>query len=140
MTILISGGWLYLDNLTDQMKVRTKRIVIDDNHLEPQIDHYAGGSHMGFWLGERQIIVKGLDLMFLTQATAEKFIEKLNAWDYAGAYTLKIIVSATPTYFKIDGVNESIEVLSYGAKEVEKVERGAGTNYKIAMVKFEQAG
>ncbi len=122
------------------MFVRTERIVIDDNHLDPYIDHFAGDSHIGFWLGERQIIVKALSLMFLTQATAEKFIEKLNAWDYAGTYTLKIIVSATPTYFKIDGVNESIEVLSYGAKEIEKVERGAGTHYKIAMVKFEQAG
>jgi len=140
MAILISGGWLYLDNSTDQMKVRTKRIVIDDIHLDPFIEHFAGGYNMGFWLGERQIIVKALDLMFLTQATAEKFIEKLNAWDYAGVYTLKIIVSATPTYFKIDGVNDSISVLSHGAQKVEKVEKGAGTTYKIAMVKFEEAG
>jgi len=140
MTILITGGWLYLDNSTDQMKVRTKRIVIDDNHLEPFIEHFAGGYSMGFWLGERQIIVKAMDLQFLTQATAEKFIEKLNEWDYAGVYTLKIIVSATPTYFKINGVNESIQVLSHGAKEIEKSERGAGTHYRIAMVKFENAG
>ena len=140
MTILVDNGWLYLDNTTDQMKLYVKRIVIDDNHLDPNIEHYAGGSNMGFWLGERQIIVKALNIIFITQADAEKFIEKLNAWDYAGAYTLKIIVSATPTYFKIDGVNESIEVLSYGAKETEKAERGAGTKYKIAMVKFEQAG
>jgi len=140
MAILITGGWLYLTNAVDIMKVRTKRIVISDNHLDPFIEHFAGGYNMGFWLGERQIIVKGLDLMFLSQADAEKFIEKLNAWDYAGAYTLKIQVSATPTYFKIDGINDSISVLSYGTKEAEKVERGAGTKYKIAMVKFENAG
>lgn len=140
MTVLIDGGWLYLDNSTDQMKVRAKRIVIDDIHLDPFIDHLAGNYNIGFWLGERQIIVKGLDLAFLTQATAEKFVEKLNEWDYAGAYALKVQVSATPTYFKIDGVNESINVLSHGAKEIEKSEKGAGTHYKIAMVKFEQAG
>jgi len=140
MTVLIDGGWLYLDNLTDQMKVRAKRIVITDNHLDPYIEHLPGNIHIGFWLGERKIIVKALDLGFLTQANAEEFIEKLNAWDYAGAYTLKIQVSATPTYFKIDGVNDSIEVLSYGPTEAEKAERGAGTHYKIAMVKFEQAG
>jgi len=85
-------------------------------------------------------MVKALDIMFITQANAEKFIEKLNAWDYAGVYTLKIQVSGTPTYFKIDGVNESISVLSFGAKEIEKAEKGAGTHYKIASVKFEQAG
>lgn len=140
MATLIDNGWLYLTNAVDIMKVYTKRIVIDDIHLDPFIEHFAGGYNMGFWLGERQIIVKALDLMFITQATAEKFIEKLNEWDYAGVYTLKIQVSATPTYFKIDGVNDSISVLSYGAKEVEKVERGAGTKYKIAMVKFEEAG
>lgn len=140
MAILIDGGWLYLTNAVDIMRVRTKRIIIDDIHLDPFMEHFAGGYNMGFWLGERQIIVKALDLMFLTQATVEKFIEKLNAWDYAGAYTLGIIVSATPTYFKIDGVNESISVLSHGPREVEKVEKGAGTNYKIKMVKFENAG
>jgi len=140
MAILITGGWLYLDNGTDQMQVRTKRIVIYDNHLEPTFEHFAGGSNMSFWLGERQILVKALDLAFLTQATAEKFIEKLAAWDYAGVYALKVQVSATPTYFKIDGVNESINVLSYGPTEIEKSEKGAGTHYKIAMVKFEQGG
>jgi len=140
MATLITGGWLYLTNGTDIMQVRTKRIVIDDNHLDPFLEHFAGNTNMGFWMGERQIIVKALDLGFITQATAEKFQEKLNAWDYAGAYTLKIQVSATPTYYKIDGVNESISVLSYGAKEIEKAERGAGTHYKIASVKFEQAG
>ena len=140
MTILITGGWLYLTNGTDIMNVRTKRIVIDDIHLDPFLEHFAGGTNMGFWLGERQIMVKALDIMFITQANAEKFIEKLNAWDYAGVYTLKIQVSGTPTYFKIDGVNESISVLSFGAKEIEKAEKGAGTHYKIASVKFEQAG
>ena len=129
-----------MTNGTDIMKVRTGRIVIDDIHLKPFIEHFAGGTNIGFWIGERQIIIKALDLGFITEATAEKFIEKLNAWDYAGVYTLKIQVSATPTYFKIDGVNESISVLSYGAKEIEKVEKGAGTHYKIASVKFEQAG
>ena len=140
MATLITGGWLYLTNGTDIMQVRTKRIVIDDNHLDPFLEHFAGNTNMGFWMGERQIIVKALDLGFITQATAEKFIEKLAAWDYAGAYSLKIQVSATPTYFKIDGVNETITVLSYGAKEAEKAEKGAGTHYKIASVKFEQAG
>lgn len=139
MVLLIDNGWLYLTNDVDIMKVYTKRIVIDDVHLDPFIEHFTGGYNMGFWLGERQIIVKALDLMFITQADAEKFIEKLNAWDYAGAYTLRIQVSATPTYFKIDGVNDSISVLSHGARETEKAERGAGTKYKIAMVKFENA-
>jgi len=140
MATLIDNGWLYLTNGTDIMKLYVKRIVIDDNHLDPFLEHFAGGTNVGFWLGERQIMVKALDIMFITQANAEKFIEKLNAWDYAGVYTLKIQVSATPTYFKIDGVNESISVLSFGAKEIEKAEKGAGTHYKIASVKFEQAG
>jgi hypothetical protein len=99
-----------------------------------------GDTHISASINTITRKIQCFDLYFKTQADAELFIANLKTLNLAGTMTLELQTTETPSYFKIDGTNTSIEVLYEDFKGLQQVALGGGSVYKIAQINFIHGG
>jgi len=99
-----------------------------------------GDTHFSASINTIVRTIKCFELYFSTQADAETFIKNLKTLNLAGTMTLELQTTSTPSYFKIDGTNTTLEVLYSDFKGLQKVALGDGTVYKIQEITFVHGG
>ena len=85
-------------------------------------------------------IVKCFELYFNSQTDVETFIANIKTLNLAGSMTLELQTTETPTYFKWDGSNSSMEVNVPKYQALQPLELGGGDVYMIPIIIFEQTG
>lgn len=99
-----------------------------------------GDTHLAASINTIVRTVKCSELYFATQADAELFIKNLKTLNLAGTMTLELQTTSTPSYFKIDGTNTTLEVLYSDFKGLQQVALGSGTVFKIQEITFIHGG
>jgi len=140
----ITGGWLHIERgQAYAMAVKLGGVPPWKIGLKDKLllkEDLPGDTHLSASINTLVRTVKCFELYFSTQANAELFIANLKALNLAGTMTLELQTTSTPSYFKIDGTNTSIEVMYDSYKGLQPVALGGGSVYKIQEITFVHGG
>lgn len=139
MTDYIIGGWLWLSNGTDYLKVKCEMIVWTPV-MKPEIEHTEGGVNYGFDLGVYYIIIKAMGLYIESNADMVDFLTYTKSWQQANTLQVEVVRNSSNNKEKLDGTNTVFPVLiTEGAKQIKKMS-GDQEKYRIERLTLEQNG
>jgi len=142
MTVYITGGWFYLTNGTDSMKVKFSECKADVR-MGPTIKHYEGGYNLSYDLEKLWLELKLKDIWFESYSEYETFFKYFISWHQAGTLTIGIYrdTSNNLIEFKGDGNGTTfIMVAPVGIEQAEKISRGDEQKYVIHSLRLEEGG
>lgn len=139
MTDYISGGWLWLSNGTDYLKVKCEMIVWNVI-TKPEIEHKEGGMNFGFDLNIYYVIIKAMGLWIESNADMVDFLAYTKSWQQANTLQAEVVRNSSNNKEKLDGTNTVFPVLmSGGTKQIKKMS-GDQEKYRIEELNLEQNG
>ena len=139
MTDYISGGWLWLSNGTDYLKVICEQIMWTPV-MSPEIEHMEGGTNFGFDLGLFYIVIKVMGIWIDSNADMVDFLSYTKSWQQANTLQVEIVRNSSNNKEKLDGTNTVFPVFMMGgAKDWEK-KPGDQEKYRCNTITFEQSG
>lgn len=141
MTDIVVDGWLWLTDGVDYLKLQCK-VIMWDFMLDPVISHYFGGSHFGYDLGKRWLVVKAEEILIKSHIDYSNIVDYLKDWQAAGTITLSVVRNSSNNKIELDGDNTDFTVLikKPGFKGMEKLSPGDQDKYGIGSITFEQSG
>lgn len=139
MVDYISGGWCWLSNGSDYLKLKCEGILWTAVHL-PEIEHYEGGINIGFDLSKYYIIIKLIGVWIESNADMVDFLSYTKTWQQANTLQVEIIRNSSNNKEKLDGTNTVFPVhIVGGAKDWKKM-LGDQEKYRCESIKLEQSG
>jgi len=144
MTDYISGGYLWITDGTDYLKIKVKDIYYWLN-IDPTFKHYGGGGHMFYDLEKRFWNVLAEGIFLESHQDWYDFQHYLIDWHDAGGFTVSIYRDTGGTnvvHFYNAGADASsltMAIAKNGLKRGGKVE-GETQYWKIDGVLLEQCG
>ena len=140
MPIIISNGWLWINDGTDWLKLFCQEIKVDFK-MEPTFQHVEGSFNMGFDMGKRFLVFKARNVMLETHADFSSCIDYLKDWQAAGTFNLEVVRDTSDNKIEWDGDNTSFVVLlKSGFRDMQKIAPEDGTVFKIGLIIFEESG
>lgn len=136
MSDVNEGGWLYLTDGANKMWLACESIEVD---IKDEIvrERVPGDDGWKFSLKEIYREVKAENVHFTSHTNLHNCIDNLINWNYAGAFTLKIIRTSTPDYSDIFGSGSTtLTVLFEDVKGIHKESRGNTQHWIIKQMRF----
>lgn len=133
-------GWLYLDyGGGNQMQIPIRDWEIDKDNKPTFID-YPNDGHYGFALKIYKRTVKIKGCMINNKTDWDLFLLTLDTIQ-ATPYNMRIKIKGTPeTWYKFDGVNQTMPVLSDKERGAKKAAGGDDQHYIMKQLMLRQAG
>lgn len=141
MVDIIDGGWLWLTDGVDYLKLACVEIE-HDIMVDPKIEHYFGGTHTGYDLGKKWLVVKISQIKCKSHTDFSTIIDTLMDWQAAETITLSIVRNTSNNKIELDGDNTNFPVLiaKPGLKGLKKTSPDNQDRYELGSLKFEQIG
>lgn len=140
----LTTGWLNIERGTgNAMKIPMTGVPPWSFNVKDKLlfqEDYPLDIHIAYSTNKITRKIQCFGLIFDTQADIELFIATLKTLNVAGNMTLELQTTNTPTYFKVDGTNTSIEVLYESYKGVHPAALGGQSTYKVESIQFVQSG
>ena len=141
MVDIIIDGWLWVTNGSDYLKLGTEEILWDIM-VDPKIEHYYGGAHLGYDLEKKWLVLKVIGIKIKSHANYASIVSNLMAWQVAGSMILSVVRNTSNNKITFDGSNSNYPVLikKPGLKQMQKVSPDNQDRYRIETLTFEQTG
>jgi len=132
----LNYGWINLNNKAVQIACEKWSIDIDAVNIE--IEQLALDNQLTWYLGEIKRVIKLKNVLLNNQADFETLLANIKTYNAAGAWKIHIQTSSTPTWLKIDGTNDNIDVLCRNMRGCTKISPGDQQIYLIKSIEFWQ--
>lgn len=139
MPTYILGGWLWLHNGNDYLKIKCEGIFYT-LMFEPEIEHKAGGVNIGWDLALKYVVVKAVGLWIESNADQVDLLTYLTTWQQANTLKVSVQRNSSSDLEKMDGTNTNFPChISGGIKEVNKM-KGDQQKYRVSEIQLIQSG
>jgi len=139
MTDYIEGGWLWLSNGSDYLKVRCELISWTEVY-GPEIEHHEGGLNFGFDLNLYYIVVKASGIWLNTNTEKNNFSTYIKSWQQANTLQIEVVRNSSNDKEKLDGTNTVFPCLVVGGIKEFKKMPGDQEKYRCNEITLEQSG
>lgn len=139
MGVYISGGWLWLHNGTDYLKIKCEGILYT-LMFEPEVEHKQGGVNLGWDLATKYVIVKAVGLWIESNADQVDLLSYSTTWQQANTLKVSVQRNSSADMEKMDGTNTIFPChIVGGIKEVAKM-LGDQEKYRTSEITVVQTG